>query len=185
MNVDELHVANVETVRWTQNKLKVGSQALAGAAPPAGSNQTVHKVQLDVNDTLVGNVPQLGVAVQPQVLLLPIRQILDWHKQPAFVDWMCTIQVGKHRQSDYTQRRPAKLIIGAYGIMVQQDNHQLLTCDYVHRQVEGLIPCGMLALWLHRCPPLLTRPQPKPGITQSDDILTDFDDYDSNGDNLK
>ena len=44
--------------------LKVVSQALAGATPPAGSSQTVHKVQLDVNDTLIGNVPQLGVAVQ-------------------------------------------------------------------------------------------------------------------------
>ncbi len=44
--------------------MKVGSQALAGAPPPGGSNQTVHKVQLDVNDALVGDVPQLGVAVQ-------------------------------------------------------------------------------------------------------------------------
>ena len=47
-----------------RTSLKVGSQALAGATPPGGSNQTIHKVQLDVNDPLVGNVPQLGVTVQ-------------------------------------------------------------------------------------------------------------------------
>ena len=53
-----------------RTSLKVGSQALAGATPPGGSNQAVHKAQLDVNDTLVGNVPQLGVAVQHVHVLL-------------------------------------------------------------------------------------------------------------------
>ena len=67
--------------------------------------------------------------------------------------------------------------------MVQQDHHQLLTSDHVHRQLKGLIPGGMLALWLHRRPPLLTWPQPKPGTTQSDDSHTGLEVYDSNDGN--
>lgn len=64
-------------------RISVGeySQVFVRAPPPANCNKPIHKVQLDIDDALVGNVPEPGMAVQDVHVLLN----LGFGNQPHFI----------------------------------------------------------------------------------------------------